>query len=1617
MLAAGRRATVQVVTDSIARLGLVALLLAASTAFGAEMPAPERPFEELEPYQQIRFFESWLGGPLDPVRYEAMWRAARERPSEPAPAFTTGIAAVNAWELVGPLYSTNPGGGRMTGRVRDIDARNNRVLAASGGLWRFNFGPIPMSDSVPASWFGSFATHPSDPNTILLGTGEYIFGMSGTGLYKTTDGGQTWTRATMSPQPSAFTMVRYSPDATVAHATGTTGYFRSTDGGATWTLRLAGTATDLSIVAADPSRVFVTLSGQGLWQSTNGGVTWTQNMGSGLPTSGTGDGAVSAVRHPGTGALWIYVCFTTSVYRSQDGGASWANVSPAYTVGNSTYGPVISACPADPAIVLMGNVPLSRSADGGASWTKIVEADLHADYQAFEWEDDAVGVWAGHDGGWSFSGDRGLNWDSSANVMPVTQFYTVDGDRTSLGYLLGGTQDNNVLYTPNHALFWTDPALGSSEGDAFGVAINQYDPNQMWAVSGVFGAPYAFPRFRTLDGGTTWGQVNSGIDPNNFSGSLRTDNAFPVRLVTSAGPFVYESTDGVNWSKSNPAAFPANVRNLTSSIRVSGGAVLYAALGSTMAGQRLYVRDNGTWYERSAGLPAGDILKVVPHPWFAYADQAWAIHRSGLTYRLFRTDNRGSSWTEVTGDLPTNIAISDLVPNPRADGELVVGTLLGCWLSRNGGVNWERWNNGMPPSAIVTEMTYVDLTTTTGEFVIVAATYGRSMWKRAISGEDPKPLVTLREVTTGEGDEGDTFVGVFATLSAPQSQVVTIDWQTQDGTATAADNDYQAASGTLVFPPGQTTSALYVTVNADLGVEDDEEFTVTLSNPLRATAGPPATVRVLDDDRHRILWQSLIVTDGPVRALVVSGETLFLGGSFSHVGTACGGGVPLDATTGQPERLPRVAGSVLTVIPDGAGGWYLGGLFTHVAGQPRPNLAHVFADGSVDPWLPNPDGAVHALALRGDTLFAGGQFTHVGPDVRNRIAAISRSSGWALGWNPDANGNVLTLALDGGTLYTGGEFTWIGGLTRHRLAALDVASGAATSWNPDASDRVHALLIGGNMLWAAGDFATIGGAPRAYLGAIDRTTGFATAWNAGSNGPVYALAAGAGLLYAGGSFTTIGGQPRSHVAALDDGSALATTWAPQPDGPVFSLAVGGDAVYVGGGYSNIGGLSRSNLAAIDPTTGVAAAWGAEPNAGVSVLALSGNTLFVGGGFNSLGAEERASLAAVNAVTGALASWNPGANGTVYALAAAGGVVYAGGSFTTIGGQSRSRIAALDATSGTPTAWNPGANGTVRALLVSGTRVYAGGQFSMFGGEPRSRSAAAFISDGSLAGWDPNANSTVHALASDGSAIYAGGAFSSIGGQPRNGVAMLSTSSGAATAWNPSPNGPVFAIAVEGANIFVGGDFTAIAGQPRGRAALLSTTALGSWNPGANGAVVAIAPNGNEVYVGGSFTSIAGVSRGYLALSRVSTSQVSSWKPSPDDEVLALVRHGTSLFAGGSFRRIGNLPLTYLAGTIPLSLVDAPYPRLSATATLRLAPSPTTGRVRIEYTLPRDGRVTISLYDVQGRRAGVAVDAHLPAGRHVSTWDASGSRAVPPGLYFVRLDAGGEQVVRRLAVTR
>jgi hypothetical protein len=672
------------------------------------------------------------------------------------------------------------------------------------------------------------------------------------------------------------------------------------------------------------------------------------------------------------------------------------------------------------------------------------------------------------------------------------------------------------------------------------------------------------------------------------------------------------------------------------------------------------------------------------------------------------------------------------------------------------------------------------------------------------------------------------------------------------------------------------------------------------------------------------------VTNDVVTASIVEGNTLYLAGDFTRIGQLTGSGVPISATSGIPvSGFPKVDGNVVAVIPDGVGGWYIGGRFASVGGTPRNNIAHVLADNTVSPWDPNATSAdgpnaasVSALAMSGSVVYAGGRFTSIGGQSRINLAALEASTGTATAWNADVDGSVVALAVGGTTVYVGGSFGSVGGQARTSLGAIDTETGQVLSWAPDlvypgSRGIVSAVAVSGSTVYVGGLFTSVAGLARSHVAALDAATGLPTAWNPNPNGQVRALAVDGTLVYVGGDFGTIGGQARRFVGAIDTDTGLATAWDPAASGRVWALALGGGAVYVGGDFREIGGQPRNHLAAVDVSSGAVTAW--DPDAGggalarVRVLAVDGTTVYAGGSFGIVGGQPRHHLAAVDLRTGRATAWDPNPNAAIAALAAAHGVIYAAGNFTEIGGQSRTAIAALNPRSGLASSWNPNPSGVdfpvVRTVAVVGADVFVAGYFAAIGGRSRTNLAALDHRTGHATAWQPSVDQSfggVSVLTGGHGVVFAGGSGFIDALDARTGATIWGHE------WLNEQIGNVNVLALGPGALYVNHAFgryvTAL--DP-------ATGAVKPWHPddpmgaptGSLADIYAIAVRGNTVYVGGTFYGWGEQPIANLVALDATTGGALDWKVNPDFWVNTIAFAGPNLVAGGAFDAVGQSVLT------------------------------------------------------------------------------------------------------------
>lgn len=783
-------------------------------------------------------------------------------------------------------------------------------------------------------------------------------------------------------------------------------------------------------------------------------------------------------------------------------------------------------------------------------------------------------------------------------------------------------------------------------------------------------------------------------------------------------------------------------------------------------------------------------------------------------------------------------------------------------------------------------------------------------------------------------------------------------------------------------------------------------------------------------------------TDGTVTAIVRSGSTLYVGGAFNTAGPVSGGGVPVARSTGNP-LLPfsRVAGVVRTVVPDGSGGWFIGGSFVSVGGQLRANLARILANGQVADWAPDPDGDVLVLTLNGPHLFVGGSFSRIAGQTRRHLAELDVTGGGLSSWDPSPDQQVCALLVHQGALYVGGNFDSVAGQVRSRAAAFELATGTLTQWNPDVQVGicdVRALAALGDTIYVGGLFSSVGGVPRRHLAAVDAQTGVTTSWDPSLTGPddlffgdpfVNVLAISGNTIYVGGHYTGIGGAARNGLAQIDLATGLATSWNPDAV-EVTSMAVRETTIFIGGYFLSVGGVRRRYLAEVRLDTGALTPWDPAPNDAVRTLAEAGGVLYAGGFFTGIGSEwrPRSNLAAFDAATGRLKDWEPNPDGLIVeTLIATHGQIYVGGYFSMIGGEIRSGLASVDTLTGAATAWDPVANGVVGSLAVASDTLYAAGFFTTMSGQPRGRLASFDLVTGQLTDWNPNAASDVYGFALHGDTLYVAGFFWTIGGLSRKGVAAVDRISGSILEWAPQTDDFCRAVAVLGDTVFVGGRFGTIGGQSRRNLAAVNarTGAILPWQADANSDVGSLILLGDTLFVGGSFGTIGGAARRSLAAVSASTGAVLPWDPDlswrewggwgtyPTVSTLAL--DAKTLYIGGRFGRIGPVSASNFA---VVSFSPAPPPPGPPPSTIALAPlwpNPVRATATVRFAVPQAGPVTLAVFDVQGRRVASLLDhALVPAGTHQLTFEAGEWRE---GFYFCRLEVGGASATRKFVRLR
>ena len=698
----------------------------------------------------------------------------------------------NALELrsIGPAIN----GGRIADIAFHPENPNIRYVGVgSGGVWKtMNAGTTwqPIFDDQSSYSIGSVAIDPSRPNVIWVGTGENVGGRHvgfGDGIYKSTDGGATWTNMGLEASEHLSTIIVHPDDSDVVwvaaqgplwNSGGERGLYKTTDGGQTWTQTLGDDewmgATDIVMDPRDPDVLYAATwdrhrtvaaylgggPGSGLHKSTDGGETWTA-LTTGIPSSNLGKiGLAISPQRPDT----VYAAIeldrrTGGVFMSADRGASWTKMSDAVSGGTGPhyYQELYASPHRHGELFLVSNYTL-HSTDHGATFERINVDNKHVDDHAMAFHpDDPNYMLFGSDGGLYETYDHMQSWRFIDN-LPVMQYYKISVDDARPFYhVYGGTQDNGSNGGPSR----TDMDHGIRNADWFKTlfadghdsATDPEHPNIFYAETQQGG----LHRIDRATGEQVFiqPQAREGEDAERYNWDAPIETSFhqPTRLHF-ASQRVWRSDDrGDSWtaisgdltrneeritldirgqqqSWDNPWDISAmsNYNTITSLAESPlDENLLYAGTDDGL----LHVTEDGgdTWRRIEIGsindLPdrafVNDIKADFADPNTVYV--ALDDHKNGdFSPYLIKSTDRGQSWTSIAEDLPDRHLVWRLVQDDENPNLLFAATEFGVFFTVDGGDEWVKLEGGAPTISfrdIVIQRRHDDL---------VAASFGRGIF-------------------------------------------------------------------------------------------------------------------------------------------------------------------------------------------------------------------------------------------------------------------------------------------------------------------------------------------------------------------------------------------------------------------------------------------------------------------------------------------------------------------------------------------------------------------------------------------------------------------------------------------------------------------------------------------------------------------------------------------------------------------------------------------------------------------------------------------------------------------------------------------------------------------------
>ncbi len=711
------------------------------------------------------------------------------------------------WQHIGPTNIS----GRCTDIAVVTPKGENYIIyvaAASGGVWKtVNEGTTwePVFDQTPSTSIGDVTVAPSNPDIVWIGTGEpniFRSSMAGCGVFKSTDAGKTWEHMGLTGTNTIARIVIHpkNPDVVYVTASGhewthneERGVYKTTDGGKTWKkifyINKETGAIDLVMHPSDPETLYASTwqrirnkwndprnepqyTGSGIHKSTDGGKTW-KPINNGLPEPKS------------RGRIGIDLCLSkpdvlyalvdsyeiareitdadrantygipssgfikgAKVYRSDDGGGSWKQVSGLTDQTkrfmerhSGTYGWVFGQIRVDPndenTIYIMG-VPLSVSNDGGKTYRSLwgMHGDHHGMWIDPNNSDYIVNV---NDGGIVISYDRGKTWRQFTHNLPLCQFFNIAYDMDTPFRVYGSMQDHGsfrgiVDLSRGRTRIPAVDFERAPGGEGSSHAIDPTDPNTVYSA-GFYG------HISRTDLSKPGREGSKYILPRQFEGEPRLRGQWVAPFIISPhNPnYIYHGMQYLFHSKDRGDTWERISPDMTYNIKSELGDIPYQTIFSisesplkygliyvgTDDGKVHVTKDGGkTWKEIMKGLPYKKwVTRIVASAFnlsTVYMTQNGKRDDDFAAY-VWKSTDHGENWVDISGNIPLG-PVNVIREHPRNRNVLFVGTDIGVYVTTDGGKTWNVLGTNLPSTFVH------DLIIHPRDNILVIATHGRGMW-------------------------------------------------------------------------------------------------------------------------------------------------------------------------------------------------------------------------------------------------------------------------------------------------------------------------------------------------------------------------------------------------------------------------------------------------------------------------------------------------------------------------------------------------------------------------------------------------------------------------------------------------------------------------------------------------------------------------------------------------------------------------------------------------------------------------------------------------------------------------------------------------------------------------